>query len=522
MASLLTPKKPAGKQSNNDASGQPKRGIKNPFIYAGTVVVLVIVVVAFVFVPSVGGAGGGGSTTLEFGRYAGKSIAYAQGTYFARQVQDLNDRLRQQGLTEQNFQLFAYQVWRGAFERTVVRMAILDEVKKAGGYITEARLDERVTEQPNFQENGKFSPRRYREATLAEKLSIRDTIREESLTSQFYSDVYSATPSSKETAFIADLAKQTRTIEYAAFPLSAFPDSEVAAWAKTDSNLFRRIKLSRITLTSSEADALKVLKQVKDNSVAFDEAAKSHSKDSFAEKGGDAGLKYFHEISADLNKKEDAEKIITLKKGELSPVFKTVASSWVFFRADEAMAQADFSDAAVLKDVKDYMNRFEKGKMEDWSIAKAKAFAATATGDFAAACRKAGMTPKTAGPFPLNYGDFSVAYNGQSIPVFKQIAATDAPELASASRNEKFLTAAFGPPPGTLSEPILLGDSVLVLKVKAEGTAAADEIGMINSVYSYFVQQKTSAEVQENILKSPALKDNFSPVFFKYFAPSQK
>ena len=45
-----TPKAPAKNEPK-----EPKRGIKNPGIYAGTIVVLVIVVIAFVFMPMGGG-----------------------------------------------------------------------------------------------------------------------------------------------------------------------------------------------------------------------------------------------------------------------------------------------------------------------------------------------------------------------------------------------------------------------------------------------------------------------------------
>lgn len=515
-----TPNAPAARTPKKDGSDAPKRGIKNPFIYIGTIVLLVIVVVAFVFVPSIGSFDSSGKA-LEFGSFAGKGIAYAQGNYFARQVQTVNDALRQQGLSEQNFQFFAYQVWRQAFERTVYRMAVLDEVRSSGGFVTEARLDARMTENPAFQEDGKFSARRYREASMSEKLSLRDSLRDDLLAEQYLSDVYGLQPGSKEIAFVKDMGKDTRTIEYAVFPLSSFPDSEVAAWASQNASLFRRLKLSRITLSSSEADALKVRKQVESGSLSFEDAAKGHSKDSWADKGGVVGARYFHEIAGDLEKKEDAERLASLKKGELSPVLKTLTGSWVFFKADEALAAADEADPAFLKDARAYVVQYERGKVEDYVAARAKDFAAAAAKDFAAASRAAGVEAKAAGPFPLNYGDLDFSIYGQTVPLFKRVNADSSPELSGAETSEKFLGAAFSLAPGAVSEPIVLGDNVLVLKVREAGAALDEDLSGISLYYPYFYQQKTDGELRGLFLKSPKLKDDFMNVFFKYFAPKQ-
>ena len=73
------------------------------------------------------------------------------------QVRELNDRFRQQGATEDNYQFLAYQVYRGAFERTVLRMAAIDTRDEGGDSVTEDWLDTKVAANSTFQENGKFS-----------------------------------------------------------------------------------------------------------------------------------------------------------------------------------------------------------------------------------------------------------------------------------------------------------------------------------------------------------------------------
>ena len=506
--------------------GQPreeKRGIKNPGIYAGTIVVLALVIVTFVFLPIGTGAGSsivGNGRSLNFGTYAGKPIDYSQGSYMALQVRDLNDRLTQQGLTQDNYQLFAYQVYRGAFERTVVRMAAIDAVKRAGGSVTEDWLDSKVAENAAFQENGAFSAQKYAEATLAEKLSVRNQIRDDALYQTYFTDILGVTPSSKEVDFVKAMGKETRTIEYAAFPLSEYPDAEVAAWGKAHADLFRSLDLSRITIASSQADAARLLKNIADKKTTFESAAKASSKDSFAQKGGAAGPKYYNELAKELGGKDDAAKLVSLKTGELSPVFKTNAGSWVFFRADGPVADADFSQAAVLASVREYMNSNERGVIEDWVIAKAKTLGAAGGQGFEAAAKKAGIAVKTLGPFPLNYGDLSVSLYGQTMPMFKAMVPEGTAELAGASSNEKFLTSVFSLAPGSVADPLVIGDDVILVKVKEVGTAKDEDLGGIGYYYPYFAETKAQDEVRDLFVDSPALKDNFSPVFFKYFQPT--
>lgn len=498
---------------------ETKRGIKNPGIYAGTIVVLVIVVIAFVFVP-MGGVGRGGvgdsGRSLTFGKYDGAPISYGPGSYMALQVRDLNDRLRSQGLSSDNYQFFAYQVYRGAFERTVIRMAILDEAKEAGLSVTEPWIDQQVLKSPEFQENGKFSAKKYHDAPLSEKLAVRNEIRDNAMYEGCMSDMASVLPSSKEIAFVKDMAKETRTVQYAAFPLSKYPDSEVESWGKAHSSLFQSLTLSRITIESSEADAKRLLKNVQDGKTTFEAAAKASSKDGYASKGGAAGSKYFYEISAELANKADADKLPALKKGEISPVFKTAGGTWIFFKADADPASADFSQGSVVAAAKSYLNGRERGVIEDWAIAQAKA--ATASG-FEAGARKAGAAIKTFGPFPLNYGDVEVSFFGQRTPLFKGIELKDNPELAGASTNEKFLTAAFSLAPGAVSEPLVIGDNVIVLKGKEAGTAKDQDLSRIDFAYLYFFQGGASQEVRDLYVKSPKLRDDFGKVFSKYFVP---
>jgi len=494
---------------------ESKRGVKNPFIYAGTIVVLVLVVIAFVFLPMGSGASIG-SANISFGQYAGKSIDFGQDTRMSQQARSLESTMRQQGLTPEVYPFYWNQVYYGAFQRTVIYMGVLDAMDRAGGRVTEDWLNKAMTRISTFQENGVFSHELYQKASLASKLSIRKDLREGNLYQYFSNDVLGLQPSSMETDFIKEMAKDQRSIEYAAYPFSAYPDSEVAAWGRANSALFRVLKLSRVTIESSEAEALKLHKNIKSGAASFEDVAKASSKDSSAEKGGVMDSIYAHELEASLAVKADADAVAALGQGEISKVYKTAAGAWSFFRADAAAAEADFSDSAVLEKVREYMDRSERGAIEDWVVAKAKEISAAGGASFESSAKKAGLEIKSAGPFPINYGDLSAFFSeyGQRVPLFKTVDSAD--ELAGASTSEQFLTAVFALEAGAVSEPIILGDNAIVVKVKEVVQAKDEDLGGVDFVYSRLFQEQLSVLVQDYFMKSPKLRNNFDATYRKY------
>jgi parvulin-like peptidyl-prolyl isomerase len=519
MASQTPTTKQTGHTDVKDKPS-PKRGIKNPFIFAGTVVILIITIVAFVFLPA-SGTSLQSQSAPRFGMYNRTPITYVPGGYFATQVQQYNDYLRQQGIDAANATFYAFQVWRSAFESTVLRTAAIDASRSAGYHVSQDALDEAMTKNQAFFVDGKFSPSAYRNTPLSRKMELRTTTEQDLYASRYYSDVASSRPGTKESEFIASMASKLRTIEYAAFSLDSFPDSALAAWAATNAGLFRKVSISRITITSSEADAKKVLKQVKDQTLTFEEAAKSHSKDAYADKGGDPGSLYFHDFQAWFQSKDDAEKVAALPAGEVSDVLKIADKTWDLFKVNTAITEAALQDPATREEIRSYVKNNERGMMETWAIEQAKAFAAAApTGSMAAAAAKAGAKAGSAGPFPINWKSPSFAFYGQSMPLFGTIDTSKAPELTGAQDDEKFFSTVFSLTPGTLSEPLVLGNEVLVVKVTAESEAKKEDTSMLAFAYPYFYQGTFEPELKNHLLtNNPKFKDEFAAMFAKIFTP---
>lgn len=517
MASQIN-KSETQETKKNEEKKAPKRGVKNPFVYGGTIVILIITIIAFVFIPSISTGVSSGSAP-SFGSWKGKPITYTADSYFANQVAQINEYLRQQGMSDQNFQYYAFQVWQMAFQSTAVRTALIDIVKQSGFRVTEKGLDEAVATNAAYQQDGKFSVEKFNSTPLATKLSIRNTTREDLFVKRYYEDIYTIAPSTAEIAFVASMAKPQRSIEYTAISLADYPDAEAAAWGAKNADLFKTVGLSRITITTSEADAKKVLAQVKENKLSFEDAAKSHSKDSYADKGGDAGTVLYYVFEKDFTNKEDAKKIASLPKGEVSDVYKLGDKVWAFFKVNSELAPADFTKKAVLDEVKAYIYEKERGTLESWAIAKANSsLNLTDPAAFAASAKKANMALKKAGPFIINIGNPTFYAYGQQIPLLQGPYANNDPALDGAEQDEAFMTELFSAPKGKVSKPIVLGDSVVVFSVTDDTPATDDETALVKFAFPYFHQQVVDNQTRDTILKSKNLKDEFNKMFFKIYS----
>lgn len=507
----------------NDKQQQPSSGERapktrhgNPFVYFGTIAILIITVIAFVVAPSLG-SGMGEGDTLSFGSWDGKSIAFAQGSYFAEQVQAVKTQLESQGYSDNGDQFFAYQVWRRAFENTAIHMALLSEAQASGIAVSNSFLDAQMASHPAFVEDGAFSRRKFREATTAAKASIRSEIRENAIKERYVADAVSILPSEAEKLFIKNMAQPERGIEYVAFPFSAYPDSARLDFARANAGLFSKTSLSKVTITSSAKEAAEVLAKVRGGTLTFEDAAKNYSKDQYASRGGDMGERFAWELKADFKDASALDAVVALASGAISDAYETATGSWSFYRANQAAAQPDFASADLVRSAGDYINRFEKGLVEDYFLKSAADFVSAAGSDFSSAAASRSLTVKSTAAFPLNYGG---ALDLGYFSLFSTLDTSNNPELNGADRNEAFLLEVFSLGGGQLSKPLVLNDNVLVFRVAEIRNAEESSLGLIEAYYPSVLQESLSRDLASGIMKNPKLKDNFLDTFLRVFASS--
>jgi len=501
---MAVEKKPTEKHQSELA----RRFKSNPLLFIGTFLVLIIVIVAFVLVPAIVPNAGGRDIDLTFGYYDKIPINYVPGNYFA-EYQDMLSRYRQNSLNSENSSYMNYQIWREAFEATVIHTAILQEMKKAGYTAPEKIVDRNVARLPQFQENGRFSQTLYRRWDDNRRLALWRQIQEETAKEHFRSDVTGLLAPAAEGEFVGKMAAVQRSFDMAVFSVDAYPESEYETYIQEHPDLFRSIHLSIITVNSNEKEARQILNTIKNGETTFEDAARSYSKDGYADRGGDMGIKMIHELSMDIPDEAALEQIAALARDEYSDVIK-IDSSWAFFHVNDSVQEADAFDPAVMEKVRSYVRNYERGRMENWATAQADSFIARVNEiGFEEALTAQGISKRSFGPIPLNYG---------SVDLFTGLSSQSVTELASAANNEFFWKAAFSTPVKSPSQPLVQGSNVLVLWVTEETEIDAEAIDSIVSIFnSYWLNNVTNEALQQHFMNSPKLEDNFLDIYFRYF-----
>jgi hypothetical protein len=485
----------------------------NPLVFIGTILILIIVIVAFVLVPAiVPEYGRGGGADLTFGSYDKVPITYVQGNYFAQYQQQVA-HYRQQ-YDPDNFQYAGFQIWEEAFKAAAVHTAILHEMKQAQYAIPARVVDREVAQLPQFQENGRFSSALYQRLSSNDRLTLWRQMQDDLIKRLFISDITGVLKSSAEGKFIGKMASPQRTFQMVSFSVDAYPDSEYTAYAEEHPELFRVTHLSKITVNSGEREARQLLNSIKDGTAAFEDAARTQSQDSYAERGGDMGIKLAHELIQEAPEEGDREKLLALGAGEYSDVVK-LESGWAFFRAEEAVRDVDTSDPTVLEKVRSYVRNFERGRMENRALENAREFIALVqSSDFDDAAYQQRLEKRNFGPLPINYGD---------VDLFTSLRFFSVPELANAASNENFWKIAFSTPINTPSEPLVQGGNVLVLFPTDETEAEESSIDAIASTYSdYWLSYMTEQSISTYFLNNPKMDNRFFQTYFRYFLPQSE
>ena len=482
---------------------------KRNMLFGGAVFILILSAISFVFIPAMGKSSGNGA--LVFGKWNGKPIEYAQDSFFIRQMQALSEQMRSQGQEVNQFSNF--QIMQSAFNSTVIRFAILDELKSAGYKAPQSRINKSLV-QYYRDDTGKYSTTIYNETPEATRASARTIVTEEMTAQRYIDDVfgvqsglYGLKTSSKELNLVKSMASPERSFTYASFTTSTYPEAEVIAYGKANTALFVKHDLSIITV-DTEAVAKKIEASLAKKEITFEDAVSTYS----TRTGADASGKLTASFRNDLNKlftdAKDLETVLAVAPGSISPIVKA-EKAFAIVRCNAAPAEPSFDNPSVVAAVSSYMNSNERGKIEDYFMAKAKEFVAFArTKGFDAACKQFTVEKKTTTAFGINYGNANIL---TPVPVEKNT------ELSAAVKSETFFKTAFGLKAAEISEPVLLGTNVLVLQVAEEKAPDAQTLEMLPLFYNYYAGSWSQKTLSDSFLKSKKMEDNFMATYLKYF-----
>ncbi|MDC7235213.1 MAG: SurA N-terminal domain-containing protein [Spirochaetales bacterium] len=505
------------KVSNIKSAEKPKGHRRQRGMMAGTIIILVIVVISFVVVPAMSGTGAGGGQ-LVFGKYGNQTITYQQGNYFAQQVESVNNMYRDSlGTNDGNVDFLRQLIWRSAFNQTVVRTAILDDVEESGVAVSSRGIDRAIVASGMFNNNGRFDEEAYMATSGTRLKEIRKSLEEDMKVQTYYVDtIYNQKRSEAMMDFLMDLGAVEKNFAYARLDYSAYPEDQVISYGKSNEQIFEKINLNRITIRSSEDEAASILQKLESGEKSFADLAKTYSKDTYAAEGGSMGEtpKY---LLLDFLSEEQASSVMALGAGKHSDVIAT-ANSWYIFQAESAASSPDYSDVTAISAIRSYMERQEIGMIEDYLMMRAEEMALAAhTSSFAEAAAQFASDSGETGFIAPVYGNVPFIINS---PGNKK---TDSLLSAAAYSDEFFEKAFILKNAGETSQPMILDRSVVVFSLigEQEGFQYPEE-------YKAYVRAELANELggykqsalQGIYLESPRLKDNFNSTYNRIFAES--
>ena len=487
----------------------------NPALYVGSVFILVLVTITFLAGDLLFRGSGGAAGDLTFGYYDKAPISWVPGNYFA-QYQEQVARFYQGSIDENNFHLFSEFIWQQAFETAAVHTAILQEVKKSNFSVPEKTVDRNVAQLPQFQINGRFSAALYQQMSDTSRLALWRQVHDELNKIQYFNDLFGLRVPAGEAEFIGNMALPMRNFDVVTFLVDDFPASEYLAYAEENADLFRSIHLSRITVNSSEREARRVLASIIDETSTFEDTARAQSQDFYSDRGGDMGIRYVFELEREIPNAGDREIIFSLGKGELSDVIR-VDESWVFFRVEDELKQADFEDEVIMDRVRSYMRNFQRGRMEDWAIMQAREFIADAqVSGFDNAVNWRSKEKNSFGPLPVNFGSIDLFTSLESF----SIPDLSGQELTDLSRNINFWSVAFSTELNTPSEPLVQGSKVIVLQPTEQIETEEDRTEEIIENYSSnWLGSMTEQSLLPYFMNSAKMDNRFRETYYRVFAP---
>lgn len=485
-----------------------KSSAKKILINVGSILILVLAAISFIFIPAM--VQSAGNEIPPFGYYDKKPIEYKQGSYFTNLVQMYSDQVG-----SANVQNAYFDIFNSAFTGSVLNIAFSSAVEKSGYVVPAPQVDRAML--PYFYDtNGVYSPKIFNDTPDSTKIELRNAMEDNLIFQRYTEDVfgsqteklgtytmYGLKSPSAEKNFVSMMDTNKRGFSLASFSLLDYPDTEVAKWGESNKDLFTRYDMSVISVADATT-AETVLGRIKNNELVFEDAVTEYSTNYYSGTDGKLTSAYKHQLQNILTDATSLTALQNLPAGQISEVMQT-QNGYAIFKNNTAPTPTDMTDADTLAAVRSYMSANEKGIIEDYFLNIAKDFwTAASTSSFAEACTQFNITPVDISPFALNYGNS---------PVLTSLQAADG-SMVNAEQNENFLKTIFSMKLNEISSPMVLNDNVVVLQYTQEdNTVSAENTASTFAMYSTYFDQTS---VQNSIMSSDKLENNFLQVFYKY------
>jgi len=491
-------------ESANKKDNKPPKKSKIKLSWVLSLIMLTFVVVAFGLSP-LAGAFGNNSSELVFGYYNEEPIAFEYNNYFYNQRELIAQNWDDQ-TDDANYEYQVYQIWKQAYDNTVMHTALMQEADKSGLTITESAIDRYLLASgPYINSEGEFDPQLYSSVSDVTKLNIRDEVKESILTQTLLDDLFGSYISPAELEFIDSMGKNEKEFDYLVFPLTQYPEEETKAYGESNAIEFTTLEISIITLSGeNQQEAESIYDRISSGEILFEDAARTYSLDTYGENGGEVGTNYFFAMRENFNNEEDLNAVFSLKAGEISSLLET-PYGYNIYRVNKTPELPDFTNEETMAVVKNYLISRERGQVEDYITVEVSNLIASNQGDISAAASDAGLDIFSTTATPINFGS--------SLFLGSFLYSDTEQYLANLENNETALTKLYNTEEGSYSEPIIINEGVLVAFCKIN-LVNEGNLETLSMIYPYIAPQVQQSDFTNSIFTSEKFEDNFIQVFF--------
>jgi peptidyl-prolyl cis-trans isomerase D len=486
-------------QKEEKAKATKKREITFTQIISYVILALITIVFIFGIFPSFGSRGA--SDSIKFGTYDGKPIEFAYGNYFYRQYQNFAQQNRQ------STDAAAYQVWRGAFENTVLHTALSKMADDAGYKITNESVNQAIIESGIYDKDGKFDSATYENTSVERRKQINTMVRDSMVIQSVMGDIVSATTSDNELDYILKIGDAGRKFEYVVFDANLYPNDLTRQYALANPSIFSLIDIAVITVESKErAEELK--SSIESGNSEFATVAKENSLDSFANEGGNAGVWYYWELQENFVEPEEVNLLFSTAKGKLSPVF-SVGAGYSFYQVNQSPFAPDFDDEETLSEVKTYIGKYDADIVDSFLHEQAENFIASLNA-------KDQLTEKAEDLGLKNYAIATTMPNMGQSSYLAGFNYTDVGgQLSLISNDAEIMKQLYTKELGSIIGPIKANRNYLVIKPTEEEPMEEGFKSYLTMAHSYMNQSQIQQDLVQSIFAGDKLKDNFLVTFLE-------
>lgn len=483
------------KKKNSEKTVTEHKTKQNPLVFIGSVLLLVIITIAFVF------TGGVGTPTsneiIEFGTYDGTKIIYDED--FVNTTEYIMEQMQMYGQEADMFSAMSQ-----AFQDSVLTLAYIDEVEKAGYILPESKVNREMI-QFYVDEEGNYSEMLFQQTPESTRSQIKVGTEETLMKNVYAADLANLKSSSKEIDFVEKMNETQRSFNLVSFNTADYPQSEIEKFGKENAKLFVRYNMNIITLDDKES-AETLLARINNEEITFADASTEYSINQYSGDDGVLDNALHYELKNVIVNEEEFNTLVALPMETVSNVIET-STGYSIFSVTAAPIVAEFPNESLTNVVYEYLTVFETGRIEEYFINLAKDFASAALSGYSAALDNFGVTNTVVEKIPLNYG---------GIPLLAALPTQTVTQLAQAQSNEHFFEQAFSLEKGEYSEPIVLGNEIIVLSLLDEIVEPAGE-ATLDYMYQYYITQFDSIDTSSIIMASDKLENNLFTAMIENF-----